>query len=419
MNTYWLYLEPHTVVFQDSETFLLYNTLSGDNEHIQKGTPESELIERLISTPDVYLLQINEDELMHDNIVTFIRKLRDVFIAEQIDCRLTTNKPMILYPKLRLFESVENVQADYKSSIGDNILQYLQKVTIQITDNCGLLCNSCDLACRLLTTCTKRGSAKELSINEIEEILRITQNSSTSIVNIIGGDIFLYHNFKQLCELMNRYNKLTYDLYCRDNHLIDSIKSNLSLLKDTKNCKLIIQFDGIAMENQIRKVLEKTNELNLNISIQFIIYSEREYHDIENECKKIGIKSYEIYLNVQKDTDQTMLENLYIDRDDIFSSVHSKKDIFRRKSLNTNDFGCITIFANKDVYANINRPLLGNLKEKDILTLLYKEITEGESWLSVRDKYPCNNCIYQWLCPSPSNYELIIGKSNLCNIKSD
>lgn len=27
------------------------------------------------------------------------------------------------------------------------------------------------------------------------------------------------------------------------------------------------------------------------------------------------------------------------------------------------------------------------------------------------------DCIYQWLCPSPSNYELVIGQPNLCHIK--
>lgn len=34
-----------------------------------------------------------------------------------------------------------------------------------------------------------------------------------------------------------------------------------------------------------------------------------------------------------------------------------------------------------------------------------------------RVQNPCNACIYQWLCPSPSNYELAIGKPNLCHVK--
>ena len=48
--------------------------------------------------------------------------------------------------------------------------------------------------------------------------------------------------------------------------------------------------------------------------------------------------------------------------------------------------------------------------------LIQKEIEEGKSWLRVRNQEPCNACIYQWLCPSPSDYEIMIGQTNLCHV---
>ena len=47
-----------------------------------------------------------------------------------------------------------------------------------------------------------------------------------------------------------------------------------------------------------------------------------------------------------------------------------------------------------------------------------KELTEGCSWLHIRNKALCDTCIYQWLCPSPSDYEIRLGHLNLCTVKT-
>jgi len=49
-----------------------------------------------------------------------------------------------------------------------------------------------------------------------------------------------------------------------------------------------------------------------------------------------------------------------------------------------------------------------NLKvdEKYIFLETRKEISEGKSWLWIRNQAPCSKCADQWLCPSPSDYEI-------------
>jgi pseudo-rSAM protein len=86
------------------------------------------------------------------------------------------------------------------------------------------------------------------------------------------------------------------------------------------------------------------------------------------------------------------------------------------QTLNTNDFGKLTILPNGSVYSNVNMEPLGTI-ENTVYSLVYKEITKGQSWFRIRDQAPCYDCVYQWLCPSPSNYELVIGKPDLCHIK--
>ena len=74
------------------------------------------------------------------------------------------------------------------------------------------------------------------------------------------------------------------------------------------------------------------------------------------------------------------------------------------------------IFSDGKVYANVYHEPLGTIDD-DIRELIYKEMDKGTSWRRIRDMKPCCDCVYQWLCPSPSNYELAIGKPNLCHVK--
>ena len=93
----------------------------------------------------------------------------------------------------------------------------------------------------------------------------------------------------------------------------------------------------------------------------------------------------------------------------------SKREIFIRQTLNIHNFGKLTVMPDDMVYANVNHEPLGSVDDT-IYSLVYKEFTEGKSWLHIRNQAPCMDCVYQWLCPSPSNYETVIGKPNLCNI---
>jgi len=85
--------------------------------------------------------------------------------------------------------------------------------------------------------------------------------------------------------------------------------------------------------------------------------------------------------------------------------------------MNKHDFGKLHIMPDGNVYANVNHPVLGNIYADGINKIVRKEIEEGISWFRIRNQAPCNDCIYQWLCPPPSNYEIAIGRTNLCHVK--
>ena len=71
------------------------------------------------------------------------------------------------------------------------------------------------------------------------------------------------------------------------------------------------------------------------------------------------------------------------------------------------------------VKANMNSTVLGNINANSLLEIIYLELHKNTVWRKIRDEEPCNGCLYQFLCPAPSNYEMVISKPNLCNISEE
>ncbi|MCC8134237.1 MAG: TIGR04150 pseudo-rSAM protein [Tannerellaceae bacterium] len=149
----------------------------------------------------------------------------------------------------------------------------------------------------------------------------------------------------------------------------------------------------------------------------FEISSDNDYQQAKELIEECGIEKYQLKPVYTGDNIHFFEENVFLSKKDILSSPISIKDIFANQSMNIYDFGKINIMPNGDVYANVNHPVLGTIYTSSILEMVHKEIDEGRSWLNVRTQAPCDNCLYQWLCPSPSDYEIAIGRPNLCHVK--
>jgi hypothetical protein len=67
----------------------------------------------------------------------------------------------------------------------------------------------------------------------------------------------------------------------------------------------------------------------------------------------------------------------------------------------------------------IERNRIGKYRLNPVYTgdnILHKEVEEGLSWFRIRNQTPCTDCVYQWFCPLPSNYEIAIRRPNLCRM---
>lgn len=109
-----------------------------------------------------------------------------------------------------------------------------------------------------------------------------------------------------------------------------------------------------------------------------------------------------------------IFKTLAVNEDDLLINGPDKNNIFVHESINIFDFGKLYIMPDGKIYSNMCGSAIGTILDtpKDVI---YKELTEGRSWLNTRVKSNCNKCVFKLLCPSPSNYETLLG-CKLCTI---
>lgn len=415
MNTYWLYLESYTFVFSETTKYFFYNSLSGNNFVINKKEEINLLISSLLDPENMYCIELTQKERSLPVVEFLIKQLRASFAGDIIDKRFVKSKPVILYPKMRLMRSLDNILYDKELDLGDKILSYLHSVTFQLTGNCKLNCLSCGRGYKQIPIC-KKNNGQELSLEAMEKVVQTIFASPVSNIYLKGGNIFLYSELDKLEVHIVSHSLYTYYILCNYEHiLMDPLK--FCRFQTHKNVKFRIQLLGDIEEEKISNLLKIVNKFMYYIEFEFVVETKKQYDQAVIYSEKFDFNRVSFRPIINKQNLSFFANYIFWDEETILSHVHSKKSIYRHQTLNILDFGDVTIMANGDVYANVNMPKLGNIKEMSISSLLYNELRQGNSWLRVRNQKPCEDCIYQWLCPSPSSYELVMNKPNLCRVK--
>lgn len=399
MKKNWLTLYGETFLWVKGKKGLLYNTRNGVFFHFVNEGEIERVCEALLEIDNLYSVSISNAQLQNGDIAVWI----DAIVIKGMGYITTETtfeeRPISLMPVLKIQDDVQRYIWEKNRGIQGAVLNNLHEILFYINGTA----NGEDSLCKQVTYPLKTNDF--LDYQEIVDFCHNSMNPYLTTVCLIGS-LFDYPSYSKLLDKLEQlYIQLVIIIVDAD------YLCNIQAYNDIAKRKYFTVRIMVRDINSIKKLLD--NQENLNLSYYFLVASEVEYGRVLEVVEGHNTNlDYQIIPIVRDDLDffKTLV---YIDEKAFAETLLSKQEVFARQSINLNDFGRLTVLPDGCVYSNVNRDSLGTIKDLPI-EIVYKEFIKGESWLNVRKKEPCCNCIYQWLCPSPSNYELVIGKNNLC-----
>ena len=406
-KTYWVYIASHVYCHIKDEQAFLYNTQTGAS--IETVNAEIiKLLQSLHERKNLGAICCNGRQIAQSPYIEFITEFREKEMGNMVETSSMPQRPIQMMPILNLQDDIEKLQEFSDRDTGEDVLHYLLELNLYLHDSCNQNCSLCSQYSKQ-TLCCKTNSGQPsptFSFAALENIISQIQYGVTGKLNLLGGNIFAYPHFNELPTLLSGFKGQVH-IWNHYAHFANykTLPSNF--------------FYDVVIPSPMQKSLENLLPTLAipQAKLHFYITDIEEYTKVEEFIEQFSVDNYSIHPIYTKTNLKFFEEYVYADKKDILQSKLSFNQIFAHQKMNTNFFGSLTILPNGDTYANVNSSLLGNIKDDTLIHFINKEMTANTAWRKIRDTPPCNSCLYQYICPSLSNYEIVIGKSNLCHTK--
>lgn len=376
-SDYWFTIEPYVYINIVDKCALLYNTLDG--VCIESNQPEViSLLQEVLQEENCGVTLLNSERFQQPEIYKFVDELREKYMGDVIDICLSEGKPVQVFPYIN-YSNKRNKKCNF--AFMENLLQSLFEVNIHLDQTS--------------------------DIEKLKAYLRsVPANSAFNII----GDWRNVKNGKVLMEFLNQKPTLKSIVsFYTDIPILDAAFKNDFLYKISVNFPI--------SKLKWEKSIDLMQNQDLPFGYVFDVTSLSDYQEAQSLIAEYQIEKYQLNPVYTGNNIDFFKENIFLSKEDVLSTQFSMRDLFCKRLINKNDFGKIHIMADGMIYANINHPMLGNMRTHNISEIIQKEIEMGQSWLRIRNSSPCDKCLYQDLCPSPSDYEIAIGYPNLCHLK--
>lgn len=408
MKTYWLYLFPDVFIWTKNEKGLVYNAQNGHSLHFRYIDPVKAIVDELDLLERLYRVTITEEDLAEKDVKLWIDGVVEIEGGRIYPKEPDVRGPISFKPELRIRDNVDFYRWQHNNGIGGKIIHNLNNLIFYINGSA----NGSDDYYKQTIFPLKNGST--LDADKILAFISGCKKSTYLSEICLVGNVWEYPDF---VRLTTRLNDVGPDVvvYCMEKDLLSYLSRNnkrkTSLLSGM-HLKIVVSDYDVAVG-----LFDKVFRLKkLDVDYILTIKNEADYDQAFDLTVKYGLQKVEfvpLYTGANIDF---FKKHIYVTRDEILNSNLSRREIFARQTVNIYAFGKLFVLPDGNVYANCNDPKIGDISDLPY-DIVYREMTERNSWLLVRDQEPCNQCVYQWLCPSPSNYEKVINQTNLCCVR--
>jgi pseudo-rSAM protein len=404
---YWLQLFPETFLWSKNGQSLVYNAKEKISFQIDNTGPVKKITDQLQNLQNLYCAELSNSELTDYGVEHFINKIHETSSGKITEVKADQSQPVTLVPILNLQSDVERIRKEFPSSVGEHIMDYLHSVNLFL--NGSISCLSPDLYHQAVL----KKQASQPDFIKIENLLNNIEKSALGQIVIIAEKMSNFPDFDLLINRLDqmhikKFFQINWKLFDDNLQLLDFIKTNQYFL--------IISVDNSFSAGKIRAIASSVENDKKQVQWKFFITSEQEYEQAAAIIEELKLENTEIVPVYTGCNIRFFEDYIYLSEEDLQHPGLNRREVFAHQALNTNDFGKLIVMPDGKIFANLYHPPLGTIGD-DIRELVYKEMDKGTSWRRIRDMKPCCDCVYQWLCPSPGNYELAIGKPNLCHLK--
>lgn len=409
MLKYWFYLNESVYVDIKGGNVLLYNTVNGDYMNVALKEVVSLIME--VNNPDNLGSVLIEEEMLSDKrIKTAIDEIRNEKMGGLLKCSLQSmDKPVFLRPLLNINKDVDKLldKKGAESYLKKDISKYLLNMNIYLNGSCGRDCVSCKNYHLQFNCCTKFDGLKEdMPFDKLYKIFEQVENFPFREVNFLGGNIYLY-KYLNLMDKIKTKKEMRFYIYYKNYRRHEFI--------DTKHIDLMIDFPV----NQ-KLLVSAISKLDMSkVTLHFIVTDEAEVEEVNQYTNSYGAMDYVMHPFFTTQNCSFFKENVFISEDDLQSCKLTMREIFRNQKINANFFGNFYILPDGSVKANMNTRTLANIDDTGIMDIIYREWIENTAWRAIRNFTPCNDCLFQFICPPISNYEYSLGCKSLCHVKNE
>jgi pseudo-rSAM protein len=401
-NKYWLLIYPYVFIFNKGNIVLFYNSRFGSFTYCYS----SEITDKLSNPDNLYSIPIYLKYLQDEKSYSLINNLIHQKCGELIPYDKDGTKPLSIFPKL----IIDDYGPDDSSNRNYKRFSELKELILFINGHCRKNCKNCNISFKQHLWCHKQ--LGEIPFEKIRKFLSFLTLSGVLKISITGADIFSYPELEQLTFYLKQFPILK--IFLIHSSLIIDNEDKLKWFVDNKiNCDIL--FEPKCRKELIYQVVKIIGKFH--ITSRFIMsvtsFEEYEYANQLSSAYNLETKIVPIYNGKNR---MFFEDNVFLNKDDIHNIKVSMREIFSHQFVNTNSFGRLILSTDEKIYVNINNISIGNIND-DIHQLVNSQLKKGSGWRNVRNNSVCADCIYQWLCPSTSDYNIVLNQFNLCSVK--
>jgi len=398
----WLSIEPYVHIAVTGTGVLIYNTVN-KTYLVYREKPEiTKIADQLTDQQNGYVIRLNHQQLNNPVVQVFISDLRNKYMGDLHEPQWSGSKPFNIVPEPVIKKGLKGLE------------NHLNEITFHV--------NTCDLPglkpfrnayYQFPFPVWAPAPGLVLSPEIIRSVADQVDSLPVAVINFVGSGILSDPLYHRLATLFNK------PLFRRKFYVpLMQLPSRLPDRSGKKDyLSLYVTFPVDQQQQDRLELLSQEFSKNPRLELYFVVRDNREVEQATELISRLAFRQtfFKPFLNGKNM--QFFREQVFISEEDIKASKPTQNQVFSRLSMNEHDYGKLTVFPDGDVYANVNDEALGNLQHQTVAELVDKELNNPKSWERTRNVVePCRHCLYRFLCPPVSNYEIHSHKFNFCHI---